>query len=196
MLKKQKRLWIFFGGFFLLYGTLLSLSSTTNLLLSPYGFSNLEISLFAIALIISGLVGSIAGSFYIKRTLKYKLLIRILPLISVILLAFTYLMLNAFPNIALMYIFMILVGFLFTPMIPISYELGCQLCFPIGEAFVLGVLNGGAMLWTFVMNIIVTEGIKLNSKEHSLIVMIIFILMIVLGTVLNWFTKISHLPTI
>lgn len=38
LIKKNRNLWIFFGGYFLIYGSLLSFGSVVNLLLKPYGY--------------------------------------------------------------------------------------------------------------------------------------------------------------
>ena len=35
-------------------------------------------------------------------------------------------------------------GFFLAPTSPLSYELGCELTFPVGEAFVVGILLAGS----------------------------------------------------
>jgi len=44
-------------------------------------------------------------------------------------------------------------GFSFTPLVPVSYDLGCEISFPIGEAQIIGILNGGAMIFTFIITL-------------------------------------------
>lgn len=59
----------------LLYGTFLSFGSTSNMLFKPYGFDDPQIALFGVCLLISGIVGSVLFTLYIKNTLNYKLAI-------------------------------------------------------------------------------------------------------------------------
>lgn len=56
----------------LLYGTFLSFGSTSNMLFKPYGFDDPQIAIFGICLLVSGILGSVAYTFYIKKTVMYK----------------------------------------------------------------------------------------------------------------------------
>jgi hypothetical protein len=56
----------------LLYGTFLSFGSTSNMLFKPYGFDDTQIAIFGICLLVSGILGSVAYTFYIKKTIMYK----------------------------------------------------------------------------------------------------------------------------
>jgi hypothetical protein len=56
----------------LLYGTFLSFGSTSNMLFKPYGFDDTQIAIFGICLLVSGIIGSVAYTFYIKKTIMYK----------------------------------------------------------------------------------------------------------------------------
>jgi hypothetical protein len=61
----------------------------------------------------------------------------------------------------------------------------------VGEAQVIGILNGGAMIFTFVLTIITTSTISFEDSNDSLIVMIILIVIMGLGTILYLLVKID-----
>ena len=115
-----------------MYGTLLSFGSTANLLFKPYGFEDIQIALLAVILIIFGVIGSISISLYIKYTINYKRAIRLIPSCSLLFMILTCLILNTINNLPLTFVMVACIGFCFSPLVPISYDLGCELCFPIG----------------------------------------------------------------
>lgn len=55
------------------------------------------------------------------------------------------------------------------PIVPASYEIGCEVAFPIGEAQITGILNGGAFIWAFLMDLIMTAAIGFGTKAKSVI---------------------------
>lgn len=61
------------------------------------------------------------------------------------------------------------IGFFVVPIVPASYEIGCEVAFPIGEAQIIGILNGGAFIWAFLLDIIMTAAIGFGSKVKSAI---------------------------
>jgi hypothetical protein len=63
----------------------------------------------------------------------------------------TNIMLNTYPTVFLAVLCMSTMGFLVTPILPLTYDLGCELVFPVGEALVTGILNGGGMLFSFLL---------------------------------------------
>jgi hypothetical protein len=56
----------------LLYGTFLSFGSTSNMLFKPFGFGDTQIAIFGVCLLVSGIIGSIVYTVYIKKTQQYK----------------------------------------------------------------------------------------------------------------------------
>lgn len=191
IIRKDRNLWIFYLGYFLIYGTILSFGSLTNLIMKPYGFSNIQLSIFAIFLLLSGVVGAVCWTFYLKKSLNYRFCIRVITIFSVISMIIICIVLNSIPNLVVVIIFGSVVGFSVTPLMPISYDLGCELCFPMGEAQVTGLLNGGAMLLTFFLSLIITAAIKLETKTQSLAAIIIYIVLVALGTICFYFVKID-----
>lgn len=45
-------------------------------------------------------------------------------------------------------------GFLMIPVLPISYDFGCELTYPVGEAMTGGLLNAGGQVWGIVQILI------------------------------------------
>lgn len=72
-----------------------------------------------------GVVGSILFSLFLKKTMNYRLTIRSIPTISVVVMVAICIALAAHAPVALIFILGGGVGFSITPIIPISYDLGC-----------------------------------------------------------------------
>ena len=72
-------------------------------------------------------------------------------------------------------------GFNLIPMVPISYDLGCELSFPVGEAQVVGIVTGGAMLYTVVLTLTITAAVGFGTPIQSAICMIIYISLFLIG---------------
>lgn len=81
----------------LLYGTFLSFGSTSNMLFKPYGFDDSQIAIFGISLLVSGILGSVAYTFYIKKTVMYKKAIVVACFSAVIFISTTALLMNFVP---------------------------------------------------------------------------------------------------
>lgn len=138
-----------------------------------------------------GVAGSIIWSLYLKKTTNYKLTIRAIPTISVIVMIFICIALSAHAFIAIVFILGGAVGFSITPILPISYDLGCELSFPIGQAQVTGFMNGGAMILAFLITLGVTSIIKFGTAKQSLMAMVTYIVLVAIGTVFYYFIKID-----
>lgn len=111
----------------------LSFGSTSNMLLKPYGFEDTQIAVFALFLLISGIAGAIVFTIYIKKTVKYRKAILTACVSSVFFLVLDAILFNQIPErIYVLSFFIIGLGFSFTPLVPISYDLGCEISFPIG----------------------------------------------------------------
>lgn len=72
-----------------------------------------------------GVSGSLVWSMYLKKTTNYKLTIRAIPSLSLAVMIMICIALNVGANIVVIFILGGLVGFSVTPIIPISYDLGC-----------------------------------------------------------------------
>lgn len=138
-----------------------------------------------------GTCGAISVSIYIKRTFNFRLALRSIAVASVGSLLLLCLWLNTI-NIKFVTSFIIsLLGFVLTPLVPVSYDLGCELAFPLGEAQVTGLLNGGALLWAFIASTLVATTVGFSSGQSSLLTMIILSIFILTGAVLFFLIKIN-----
>lgn len=144
----------------------------------------------AVTLLICGVVGSIIFSLYIKKTGNYRLCIRAIPLLALGFMAIMGIFLNTIPYLWLVFINTACIGFSFTPLVPICFDLGCEMAFPIGEATVIGILNGGSMIYTFIFTSILNATVGLNSKSDSFILMVVFSIILMVGGILFWFVKV------
>lgn len=142
-------------------------------------------------LIFMGVTGAIAWSLYLKKTTNYRFTIRTIPTVSIVVMSGMCLALNLSAPIVVVMILGGVVGFSVTPIMPISYDLGCELAFPIGQAQVTGLLNGGAQILAFILTLIISAAVKFKTKTQSMIVMIIYILLVVVGTIFYYFVNID-----
>jgi hypothetical protein len=94
-------------------------------------------------------------------------------------------------SVILLRIIVGVIGFFITPIIPISYEIGCEIAFPIGEAQITGLLNGGSLIWAFISDSILTLIIGFGTTVKSLIFISVIILFIAMGNVLSFMMRIN-----
>ncbi len=73
---------MFFPAYVLIYGTVIALGSEANLLFKPYGFTDIQIGLCAVTMLVLGVVGSILISLYIKKSNNYKWALRFVCVMS------------------------------------------------------------------------------------------------------------------
>ena len=124
-LKSDSNLWIFFSCYCLIYGSFQTFASSANLLIKPFGASDLDISIAAIGLIIFGTIGAILSSIYLKKTRKYRRIFIICCVGSVSCISLLVLQLITIKNITLVKLNVAILGFFITPIVPMSYEIGC-----------------------------------------------------------------------
>ncbi len=74
-------------------------------------------------------------------------------------------------------------GFNLIPMVPISYDVGCELTFPVGEAQVVGIITGGSMIYTVVLTLSISAAVGFGSPLQSAINMIVYISLFLLGAI-------------
>ena len=138
--------------------------------------------MLGLCLIFFGVAGSIYFSYYLKKTRNYGSAIKKITITSLILMIANTVWLNSIGKLAGTVFLVIFLGFMFTPLVPVSYDFGCELAFPIGEAQVIGILNGGAMILTFVLTLILSSAIGFGSKGQSRTILFIYIVFLSLGT--------------
>jgi FLVCR family feline leukemia virus subgroup C receptor-related protein len=136
-----------------------------------------------------GTMGAIGFSLYIKKTFNYSKAVKAIALGSPIMLALLCIWLNT-ANVKIgTAVLTSLMGFILTPVVPLSYDLGCELAFPMGEAQVTGLLNGGAMLWAFTSSSLVTATIGFGTTHKSFLTMVVLFVFILGGAFLFFSVK-------
>jgi hypothetical protein len=109
-----------------MYGTFLSFGSTSNMLFKPYGYEDTQIAIFALFLLVSGITGAIVYTLYIKKTMKYRRAIMFACVSSIFFMILDAILMNKIPErIYIVTFFIMGLGFSFTPLVPVSYDLGC-----------------------------------------------------------------------
>lgn len=92
----------------------------------------------------------IIKAYFVSKTQKYKYIIMIseyLGMISVMLIVLS-LYLGNFP---LLIISSMCIGFFSIPVVPITFELGCEITHPIGESFSTGYLYMMSFVSSFIL---------------------------------------------
>jgi hypothetical protein len=72
-----------------------------------------------------GVIGAIVWSLFLKKTTNYKFTIRVITIMTVLAMIAINLVLNIHAPMAVVFIFGGIAGFSVTPLVPISYDLGC-----------------------------------------------------------------------
>lgn len=181
----------FLVAYCLSYGTFIAFASNCNFIIKPYGYSDVEIATNAVLLMLVGTVGAIAFSIYIKKTYNFKLALRSIALSSVAALLLLCLWLNTANLKWGTCLIISMLGFVLTPLVPVSYDLGCELAFPLGEAQVTGLLNGGALLWAFIASSLVATTVGFSNNHSSLLTMIILSMFILTGAILFFMVRVT-----
>jgi hypothetical protein len=81
---------------------------------------------------VTGTISSILFSLYIKKTSNYRLALRTASIGSSILMIIFAIWLNTGSNKYLTTLLLALLGSCVAPTVPICFDLGCELAFPIG----------------------------------------------------------------
>lgn len=74
---------------------------------------------------VCGVIGSIVVSLYVKRTHKYMKAFKVCTLAAVIITIIVNIMLNTSPTVLFSILCMSAMGFLVTPILPLTYDIGC-----------------------------------------------------------------------
>lgn len=137
---------MFFSGCFLGEGTIICLAINLNFIIKLYGYEDLEIAIDGLFMIFFGIIGAFLFIIYIRKTLLYKISLGFTCLGSAFFLGILCLWLNSFNGKAITTILLSLLSLIAAPIIPICYDLGCELTFPMGETLATVIVNGTALL--------------------------------------------------
>jgi len=142
-----------------------TLATVVNQVLEPFGYSNSDAGLLGALVIGCGLVGALLGGPVIDKTRRYKvaLLIGYFFATASMLVGSFELRAN---NLLGMGLCVGVLGFTFTPALPISFELGCEVTYPVGEATPTGMLLIVSQI-TSIACVLVVDQWFLNGDESN-----------------------------
>lgn len=94
--------------------------------------------MFGALFIIGGLMGSAVFGIYVEKTKKFKLVINLIGILSVF---FGIIIMLSFGwgIMWLTTIFCFAIGFSMIPIMPIGFEFGVEMSYPVDEAFATGL---------------------------------------------------------
>lgn len=145
MLFRNKNFLLLLVYFSMGQGALNSFATLIEQITKPYGYTSGDNSLFGALVILSGLVGSGIAGGIVAVTQKFKLscLVIIFGSLAGII---SFILTLQVESVAISAVFAALLGLLLMPILPVSYEFGCEITFPIGEAMTGGLLNCGGQI--------------------------------------------------
>ena len=128
----NKNFLILSGAYALMYGVMITLSSSLSNLLNPFGYTVAEISILGGCSLLAGIIGALMVGWFLDRTALYRMTIITISAISVIAMSTTLITL-AFSNNSLANIFcpLVLIGFICVAYFPAAISYGAELTFPM-----------------------------------------------------------------
>lgn len=141
---------LLFFAFSMGLGTFNALATMIQPLITHYGFSSVpttqaDVSLFGALIIISGLIGSAVICLVVTKTHAYKRTILCL-FVTATCFSVVYVFTLSLKSLPVTACVIFVMGFVLTPVLPVSYELGCEITYPIGEEMSGGLLNTGGQV--------------------------------------------------
>ena len=115
-------------------GVFNSISALVGEVLSRYGYDSNSAGVFGALVIVMGLIGAMLFGLYVDKTKKFKSSLIICTILGSIGIIAMFLVLEFYNNYYLCAFTACFWGFFLMPMIPLCYDLGCEIAFPVGEA--------------------------------------------------------------
>lgn len=126
-------------------GVYYALGTLLNVILQAYFPANVHIGWIGFTMVVSGIIGSVVVGVILDKTKKFRLIIVLVYLITLIWMGgFTGLLL--LKNYPLAYVSMFCLGFTMTGFLPLGFEFAAELTYPINEGLTSGMLNASAQL--------------------------------------------------
>mmetsp|Transcript_11085 Transcript_11085/g.11178 ORF Transcript_11085/g.11178 Transcript_11085/m.11178 type:complete len:196 (-) Transcript_11085:41-628(-) len=144
---------MYYTCFQALYG---SFASAVSFLVEPYGYSTLDISIIAGSFLIFGVAASFISGAILDRTKKFKLLLLIYAIVTVIGIALCFYTLPS-GNVILFSINVAVNGMSIIPVIPLGFAYSVQITYPIPETMSNGIMLMVAQFVTFVVALFITS---------------------------------------
>ncbi|EAR83953.1 MFS transporter (macronuclear) [Tetrahymena thermophila SB210] len=178
-------LYIYFGC---ILGNFNSIATLINFFLEQFSYSSDDTSYFGAVFIISGLIGSAILSIVVEKYQKYKLVIIISTVTSILSYSLAMGVLSI-ENFSLQLVSFFLYGFFATPLIPLSLEFACEITYPISETIGSGLVFKSGQMFGVLQIVISTEVIQIDSQNNVYICMALGLFLQILGLVFMLFVK-------
>ncbi len=129
------------NGSFNVYGTLL------DNLLDPYGFKPKDVSTLGGTMTICGIVSACLVGLYLEKTLNYKGVFKVFGILgSIDVIAFSVGLVIFNDSFIGFLIVVIVQGIVFVPAMPLCFDYGVDIMFPVGEAQITGLMMSGGQI--------------------------------------------------
>ena len=124
-------------------------------MLDCYGFDSDQVSYFAAAMMICGILSATLVGLYIEKTLKYHRVFKILGIVGLIQAAGFPIVVGAMhDNFSMVFLLCAVMGIVLIPFMPLSFDYGCDVLYPAGEAQITGCLmTSGNFLGVILVNV-------------------------------------------
>lgn len=187
-LSKNQNFLIFLGGVAFFWGTYSSLATIMNPLISPMGYESIVSGYYGGLVLVTGMTGSIIWGIYVGISKKYKRSLLTLASLSTSVLV-VLLFVGPKGDAVLTGVWISLYGFFTTPMLPIIFELCCEITFPVAEANAGGLTYMMTQLMGIVGTLIANIFLGEKTVEGSLSAFKLLIGMQSIGLIAMAFTK-------
>ncbi|EAR83954.2 MFS transporter (macronuclear) [Tetrahymena thermophila SB210] len=178
-------LYIYFGC---ILGNFNSVATLINFFLEKFGYSSDDTSYFGAVFIVSGLIGSAILSIVVEKNQKYKLVIIMSTIASILSYSLTMAVLPV-EIFSIQLISFFLFGFFATPLIPLSLEFACEITFPISETIGSGLIFKSGQMFGVLQIVISTNVIQIDSQQDVYICMALGLFLQILGLIFMLFIK-------
>lgn len=148
-------------------GLYFSLGNIISSLFTPLGFSPMQIALFALTMLSSGVVGAALTGCFLDRKAQYKKLLIFLMIVTFFTFGLVAHQVMTMKSFSIINIYMLILGMAMISVLPTSLGLGIELTFPLQPALVNGVMLMFAQIMGFVQSIVYSVMMDVDPTDYS-----------------------------
>jgi FLVCR family feline leukemia virus subgroup C receptor-related protein len=108
--------------------------------LLPYGITSDQTSILAASMMVIGIISAAVIGLYVEKTLQYRRVFMVLAVMGITQTIGFSLVLKLEVDFYILLVIIMVQGILFIPMMPLCFDYGCDILFPVGEAQITGTL--------------------------------------------------------
>ena len=147
--------------FNIVWGLYSTMGAVISSFTGQFGFGPSDNTLFSISFALVGMVGSFVTGRYLDKTKQFRKAHTRLSFLLAAMIPICYLALLTRIN-WFAAIFMAVLGFATVPFLPVSFEYGAELTFPLGQALMGGILFGTSQIFATILLLIVQQLIEIS----------------------------------